>query len=71
MDFVSEWMEVQLPTLDITHEYWTMYFYGSVMALGLGTRVVLISPDERRLRYVIRRGQVLRDRTASCPSKGQ
>ena len=21
MDFVAEWMEVQLPTLDITHEY--------------------------------------------------
>ena len=24
MDFVTEWMEVQLPTLDVTHEYWTM-----------------------------------------------
>ena len=25
-------MEVQLPTPDVTHEYWTMYFDGSVMA---------------------------------------
>ncbi|XP_066361177.1 uncharacterized protein [Miscanthus floridulus] len=28
MDFVAEWMEVQLPTPNITHEYWTMYFDG-------------------------------------------
>ena len=31
-DFVTEWMEVQLLTPDVTHEYWTMYFDGSVMA---------------------------------------
>jgi len=28
MDFVAEWIEVQLPTSDITDEYWTMYFDG-------------------------------------------
>ena len=53
VDFVAKWMEVQLPTPDITHEYWTMYFDGSVMALGLGARVVLISSDGSRLRYTI------------------
>ena len=53
MDFVTEWTEVQLPTLDVTHEYWTMYFDGSVMAPGSGARVVLISPDGSRLRYSI------------------
>ena len=47
-------MEVQLPTPDVTHEYWTMYFDGSVMALGSGAGVVLISPDGSRLRYAIR-----------------
>ena len=47
-------MEVQLPTLDVTHEYWTMYFDGSIMAPSLGARVVLISPDRSRLRYAIR-----------------
>ena len=46
-------MEVQHLTLDITHEYWTMYFDGSVMAPGSGARVVLISPDGSRLRYAI------------------
>ena len=36
MNFVTEWTEVQLPTPDVTHEYWTMYFDGSVMAPGSG-----------------------------------
>ena len=38
VDFVTEWMEVQLPTPDVTHKYWTMYFDGSIMAPGLGAR---------------------------------
>ena len=46
-------MEVQLPTSDVTHEYWTMYFDGSVMAPGSGARVVLVSPDGSRLHYAI------------------
>ncbi|XP_066373859.1 uncharacterized protein [Miscanthus floridulus] len=53
VDFVAKWMEVQLPTLDITHEYLTMYFDGSVMVPGSGARVVLISLDGSRLRYTI------------------
>ena len=47
-------MEVQLPTPDVTHEYWTMYFVGSVMAPSSGAGVVLISSDGSRLRYAIR-----------------
>ena len=53
MDFVTEWTEVQLPTPDVTHEYWTMYFDGSIMAPGSGAGVVLISLDGSRLRYAI------------------
>ena len=53
MDFVAEWMEVQLLTPDVTHEYWTMYFDGSVMVPGSGAGVVLISLDGSMLRYVI------------------
>ena len=52
-DFIAEWTEVQLPTPDITHEYWTMYFDGSVMALGSRAEVVLISSYGRRLCYTI------------------
>ena len=47
-------MEVQLLTLDLTHEYWTMYFDGSVMAPGSGAGVVLNSLDGSKLRYAIR-----------------
>ena len=54
MVFVAEWTEVQLPTLDVTHEYWTMYFDWSVMAPGSGAGVVLISSDGSRLCYAIR-----------------
>ena len=36
VDFVAKWTEVQLPTPDVTHEYWTMYFNGSIMTTGLG-----------------------------------
>ena len=53
MDFVAESTEVQLLTLDVTHEYWTMYFDGSVMEPGSGAGVVLISPDGSRLCYAI------------------
>ena len=53
-DFVVKWIEVQLPTPDVTHEYWTMYFDESVMAPSSGAGVVLISPDGSRLRYAIR-----------------
>ena len=53
MDFITEWTEVQLPTPDVTHEYWTMYFDGSVMAPGSGAGVVLISLDGSRRRYEI------------------
>ena len=52
-DFVAEWTKVQLPTPDVTHEYWTMYFDESVMAPGSGAGVVLISPDGSRLCYAI------------------
>ncbi|XP_066333563.1 uncharacterized protein [Miscanthus floridulus] len=53
MDFVVEWTEVQLPTPDVTNEYWTMYFDRSVMVPGSGDGVVLISLDGSRLRYTI------------------
>ena len=46
-------MEVQLPTPNVTHEYWTMYFDRSIMAPGSGARMVLISLDGSRLRYAI------------------
>ena len=37
-DFIVEWTEVQAPTPEISHEYWTLYFDGSVMGPGAGTQ---------------------------------
>ena len=54
MDFVDEWTKVQLLAQDVSHEYWTIYFDGSVMAPDSGTGVVLISLDGSRLCYTIR-----------------
>jgi hypothetical protein len=53
-DFVDEWIEVQTPSPDIAHEYWTLYFDGSVMGPGVGAGVVLISPKGNKLHYTIR-----------------
>jgi ribonuclease HI len=47
-------MEVQTLTPDIIHEYSTLYFDRSVMGLGMGAGVELISPEGNKLRYVIR-----------------
>ena len=30
-NFITEWTEVQMPPAPIDQEYWTMYFYGSLM----------------------------------------
>jgi hypothetical protein len=54
VDFIVEWTEVQTPTPEITHEYCTLYFDGSVMAPGAGAGVVLISAEGNKLRYAIR-----------------
>ena len=32
--FIAEWTEVQTLTPEISHEYWTLYFDGSVMGPG-------------------------------------
>jgi hypothetical protein len=45
VNFVAEWTEVQTLTPDITHKYRTLYFDGSVLGLGAGAGVVLISPE--------------------------
>ncbi|XP_066360999.1 uncharacterized protein [Miscanthus floridulus] len=54
IDFIAKWTEVQFPTPDVTHEYWTMYFDGSIMVPDSGTGVVLISPSGSMLCYAIR-----------------
>ena len=53
-DFITEWTEVQVLTPEISHEYWTLYFDGSVMGPGTGAGVVLVSPEGGKFRYAVR-----------------
>ena len=53
-DFIAEWTKVQAPTPEIAHEYWTLYFDGSVMGPGAGAGVLLVSPEGGKFRYAVR-----------------
>jgi len=53
-DFVTEWMDSQLPPAQVQVELWTMYFDGSLMKTGAGAGLLLISPLGVHMRYVIR-----------------
>jgi ribonuclease HI len=53
-DFLAEWTDTQLPMAPIQPELWTMYFDGSLMKTGAGVGLLLISPLEKHLRYVLR-----------------
>ncbi|XP_039809411.1 uncharacterized protein LOC120672871 [Panicum virgatum] len=52
-DFIAEWTEVQSPTPEISHEYWTLYFDGSVMGPGTGAGDVLVSPEGGKFQYTV------------------
>jgi hypothetical protein len=53
-DFVAEWMDTQLPLLQIQDECWTLYFNGSVMKTGAGAGLLFISPVGEHMRYAVR-----------------
>ena len=54
VDFIAEWNEVQTPSTVADQEYWTMYFDGSLMKMGVGAGLVFISPLGVRMRYMVR-----------------
>jgi ribonuclease HI len=53
-DFLAEWIDTQLPPVQLQAELWTMYFDGSLMKTGAGAGLLFISPLGVHLRYVIR-----------------
>ena len=52
-NFTVEWTKVQMPPAVVDHEYWTMYFDGSLMKKGAGTDLVFVSPLGVRMRYIV------------------
>jgi hypothetical protein len=52
-NFVAEWMDMQLPPLQVQAECWTLYFDGSVMKTGAGAGLLFISPLGEHMRYVV------------------
>jgi len=53
-EFVAEWTDSQLPPTQVQAELWMMYFDGSLMKMGVGAGLLLISPLGVHMRYVIR-----------------
>jgi ribonuclease HI len=53
-DFLTEWVDTQLPTAPIQAKLWTMYFDGSLMKTGAGAGLLFISPLGKHVRYVLR-----------------
>ena len=52
-DFIVEWTEVQIPPAVINQEYWTIYFDGSLMKMGVSAGLVFVSPLGVRMRYMV------------------
>jgi hypothetical protein len=51
--FVSESTEIQMPPPKKRPEHWIMYFDGALDLEGAGDGVLLISPQEEQLKYVL------------------
>jgi ribonuclease HI len=52
-DFLAEWTDTQLPSIQLQAELWTMYFDGSLMKIGAGAGLLFISPLRVHMRYII------------------
>jgi hypothetical protein len=53
-DFLAEWTDTQLSSVQLQAELWTMYFDGPLMKTGAGTGLLFISPLGVHMRYIVR-----------------
>jgi hypothetical protein len=54
VDFITEWTEIQTPLAVVDHEYWKMYFDGSLMKKGTDVGLIFISSLGVCMRYMVR-----------------
>jgi hypothetical protein len=53
VDFVSEWIEHQVPDNPEATEVWRMYFDGSLKLQGAGAGILFIAPGGEQLKYAL------------------
>src|SRR4051812_1140518 len=53
-DFLVQWMELQLLDTPYMTQSWTMHFDGSKREAGAGASVILTSPQDDKMKYVLR-----------------
>ena len=54
VDFINDWIELQIPEDKPDNTYWTIHFDGSRQLKDSGARVVLTSPRGDKIHYVLR-----------------
>jgi hypothetical protein len=52
-DFIAEWTDSGLRSINELPDHWVMYFDGSYTLKGAGSGVVLIPPEGDALKYAI------------------
>jgi ribonuclease HI len=53
VDFLVEWTDTQLPSVQLLAKLWTMYFDGSLMKTGAGAGFLFILPLRVHMLYII------------------
>jgi len=54
VDFVVEWTDLNAPPTPDISDHWLMFFDGSLNTNGAGAKILYISPNKDKLRYVLR-----------------
>ena len=54
VDFINDWTELQIPEDKPDNTYWPIHFDGSRQLEGSGAGVVLTSPRDDKIHYVLR-----------------
>ena len=53
-DFITEWTDLNAPAAPDIPDHWLMFFDGSLNINGAGTRILFVSPNKDKLRYILR-----------------